>query len=107
MRKMGLATHLRSEAPGPAVHREAGAPGILITPAKRNVKFRVSDEKMGLAAHLRCEDPGPAVHREACAQRFSSLCTSQQKLDTNIIFFFSKDPIIVQCYASSASLLFG
>ncbi len=37
-------------------------------------------------------------------------CTSQQKLDTNIIFFFSKDPIIVQCYASSASsasLLFG
>ena len=44
---MGLAAHLRREAPGHAVHREAGAPGILITPAKRNVKFTVSDEKNG------------------------------------------------------------
>ena len=41
---MGLAAHLRREAPGPAVHREAGTPGILITPAKRNVKFTKSDE---------------------------------------------------------------
>ena len=33
------------------------------------------------------------------------LCTSQQKLDTNFTFFFSKYPTTVQCYASFVSLL--
>ena len=51
MRKWGSQRTERREAPGPTVHREAGTPGILITPAKRNVKFIVSDEKMGLATH--------------------------------------------------------
>ena len=32
-------------------------------------------------------------------------CTSQQKLDTNFTFFFSKYPTTVQCYASFVSLL--
>ena len=36
---------------------------------------------------------------------FSLLCTSQQKLDTNFTFFFSKYPTTVQCYASFVSLL--
>ena len=44
MRKWGLQRIERREDPGPAVHREAGTPGILITPAKRNVKFTKSDE---------------------------------------------------------------
>ena len=33
------------------------------------------------------------------------MCTSQQKLDTNFTFFFSKYPTTVQCYASFVSLL--
>ena len=36
---------------------------------------------------------------------FSLVCTSQQKLDTNFTFFFSKYPTTVQCYASFVSLL--
>ena len=37
--------------------------------------------------------------------RYQVSCTSQQKLDTNFTFFFSKYPTTVQCYASFVSLL--
>ena len=39
------------------------------------------------------------------SRRFLITCTSQQKLDTNFTFFFSKYPTTVQCYASFVSLL--
>ena len=38
-------------------------------------------------------------------KRIRMVCTSQQKLDTNFTFFFSKYPTTVQCYASFVSLL--
>lgn len=35
------------------------------------------------------------------------ICTSQQKLDTNFKFFYSKDWFFVQCYGCLDTSLFG
>ena len=74
MRKVGLAAHLRHEAPGAVVYREMRRPEILITPAKRNVKFIVSDEKNGARSASGGVGPQAPQYIEKCgALKFSSL----------------------------------
>ena len=50
-------------------------------------------------------DPSVAVLTPAA--KGLTPCTSQQKLDTNFKFFYSKDWFFVQCYGCLDTSLFG